>query len=183
MNPKAIGNSYERDISRKLSEWFTGNEEDLVVWRTSGSGSVGTIRKKKGLDGSKLEGDFQCIDKQEIYGKFFDIFFLDSKSLTGINLFLTNEKNQKSNKLFQEWKKVYGDSGEKKAIMLVKVRDDRSVPEFLMMQEDILFECDNCIHVLFKDSNLNAVIVTQEEFFKYNNWKIFSEKNKINEML
>lgn len=175
---KSIGSGYERDCARLLSEWFTGNKNDLVVWRTSGSGSVGTIRKKKGLEGSRLESDFQCIDKQEIYGKFFDTFFLDSKSLTGINLFLTNEKNQKSNKLLNEWKKVYSDSGNKLAMMLVKVRDDKSMPDFIMFQEDIILNCNHCIYLLFKDVNINAFIVTQDEFFKYNKWNTFLEKNK-----
>jgi hypothetical protein len=176
MNSKRIGSNYERDIARILSQWFTGNKDELVVWRSVSSGSIATIRKKKGLNQNNLEGDFQCLDLK--YQPFFDTFYLDSKSLSKINLFTTNPKNEKSNQLLSEWKKVLKDSGDKFAIMIVKIRGDRTIPDFVMLQEDIIVKCNNCIHYMFKDPKFNALIITQEEFFKYNKWNTFLEKNK-----
>jgi hypothetical protein len=97
--------------------------------------------------------------------------------LSKINLFTTNPRNEKSNQLLSNWKKVLVDSGSKFAIMIVKIRGDRTIPDFVMLQEDIIVKCNNCIHYMFKDSKLNALIVTQEEFFKYNKWKEFLGKN------
>jgi len=166
---KSIGSDYERVIAKKLSEWFTGSDEELVCWRTAGSGSVGTFQKKKGKSGKNFDGDFQCSDSR--YEKFFNKYFMDSKSLTAINLFMTNPSNQKSNKLLNEWKKVVDDSGDKVPIMFVKVRDDRKIPEFVVIPNHDTSVCyyESCISYSI-DFRYDCVIITQDEFFK-NNWE------------
>jgi hypothetical protein len=184
MNSKRVGGDYERECAKKLSEWLTGSNEKLVCWRASHSGSVSTNRLKKGLKGDNVAGDFQCLDLE--YSYFFDNFFIDSKSLTGINLFMINEKNQKSNKLFQEWKKVVSDADKnlKIPMMLVKVRDDRSIPEFIMLpcQYNIM-ELILDFNIAYMEYNfigtncLECVIIPQDIFFE--KIKINHIKNRI----
>jgi len=179
MNSKNIGNSYEREIAKKLSKWFTGNDNELVCWRHVSSGSIGTIRKKKGLSGNNVDGDFQCLDST--YESFFNKFYMDSKSLTDINLFMINPKNQKSNKLLNEWKKVVKDADDKIPIMFVKVRDDRSIPEFIMLPDDdvsIPLNIDSFIKYDFLDMNYNFILILQDDFFRSNNWEDFVKQIK-----
>lgn len=40
------GDGFERDVSRMLSLWWTGDERDDVFWRTSASGATATSRRK-----------------------------------------------------------------------------------------------------------------------------------------
>jgi hypothetical protein len=177
-NSKRIGSSYERECAKKLSKWLTGSDEELVCWRASHSGSIATTRIKKGLNGSNVSGDFQCLDLK--YKDFFDKFFIDSKSLTKINLMMINEKNIKSNKLFQEWKKVGDDSYKNKKIpmMLVKVRDDRSIPDFIILPRCFEFSPMgrmNKIKYRFIISDglgfLDCNLFLQDDFFKQVDWK------------
>jgi ribosomal protein L39E len=179
-NNKRIGSGYERECAKILSEWFTGNKEDLVCWRTSGSGSVATNRIKKGLKSSNLDGDLQCTDFT--YQPFFDKFFLDSKSLTKINFFMTNEKNIKSNKLLNEWIKVVDDAikNKKIPIMIVTVRDNRTVPDFIVLNTNFRFPPDHkglsLIVYSFSSKDLkykfkyDCVLIPQKVFFEKYSW-------------
>lgn len=56
------GSSYEREICRKLSLWFTNNERDDIFWRTAGSGARATTRSKKGKKTFGSDGDIQAQD-------------------------------------------------------------------------------------------------------------------------
>jgi len=177
MNSKSIGNSYERECAKKLSKWLTGSDEKLVCWRDTSSGTLSTVRKKKNLSTAGFSGDFQCLDLE--YIDFFNKFHVDSKSLTKINLMMINEKNQKSNKLYQEWLKVCSDANKlnKIPMMLVKVRDDRSIPNFIMMRlADDEFYILSSMSTMEFDFNLdtddkNCILFLQDEFFSKVNWK------------
>lgn len=85
MNSKNKGNSFERDIARKLSLWLTDNKNDNCIWRSQTSGGRSTIRGRKGLNDSvtkKNVGDLiQTLDKG-IYSNldlFFNNFFVEIK--------------------------------------------------------------------------------------------------------
>jgi len=181
MNSKNIGNDYEREIAKRLSKWFTGNENELVVWRHVSSGSIGTVRKKKGQSGKNVDGDFQCLDPK--YKSFFDVFYMDSKSLSTANFFMINPKNQKSNQLYNEWKKVVNDAEYKMPIMFVKLRKDRSVPDFIILHENIRVKGNDFIGFAFNETQYDCIIMTQENFFIYNNWKEFLSINSKNNFI
>lgn len=170
-NSKSLGNQYERDVAKKISKWLTGSEDEIVVWRNVHSGSIGTVKKKKGESGKNVDGDFQCLDSQ--YESFFNLFYIDSKSLTKINLFMINPANQKSNKLLNEWKKVVDDaeSSNKEPMMWVKIRDDRKIPEFIMMTNKFLINFDNFMECIFKDNKYSCIIFLQDEFLKTFDYK------------
>jgi len=40
---KSKGSAWERDISRYFTRWLTGQDKELYLWRSPGSGSVSTI--------------------------------------------------------------------------------------------------------------------------------------------
>lgn len=44
----AKGGSYEREVCKTLSLWWSDNKDDDLFWRTSGSGARATVRGRKG---------------------------------------------------------------------------------------------------------------------------------------
>jgi len=56
------GSSYEREISKRLSKWWTNGERDDVFWRSQQSGGRATQRAKKGKTTKNQEGDIQAMD-------------------------------------------------------------------------------------------------------------------------
>lgn len=56
------GEDFERQISKKLSLWWTDGERDDVFWRTSQSGGRATQRAKSALDTAYSYGDLTFID-------------------------------------------------------------------------------------------------------------------------
>jgi hypothetical protein len=53
----AKGSAFERDVSRRLSLWWTHGERDDVLWRSDTSGARATTRKKGGKDTANAHGD------------------------------------------------------------------------------------------------------------------------------
>lgn len=180
MNSKRIGNDYEREVSRTLSKWLTGSEEELVVWRNKHSGTVSTVREKKGLSGKHTSGDIECLDSA--YEDFFKNFHVDSKSLKSVHLCLINPKNQNSSQLAIEWAKVYEDALRvgKIPMMMVKARNDRKIPEFIVFPDRITFRCLNFMHVEYQHKGVHywVQIVLQKEFFEMNHYEHFLWNNQ-----
>lgn len=59
----AKGGSYERDVCRRLSRWWTGSDEDDdVFWRSSQSGGRATTRAKSGKTTRGHCGDITAVD-------------------------------------------------------------------------------------------------------------------------
>ena len=56
------GATFERDISRKLSLWWTHGERDDVFWRSSMSGGRATVRAKQGKTTAYQNGDITATD-------------------------------------------------------------------------------------------------------------------------
>ncbi len=44
----AKGSSFERRVCRRLSEWWDPSADDVLFWRTAGSGGRATVRRKTG---------------------------------------------------------------------------------------------------------------------------------------
>lgn len=71
---KAKGSAWEREVSRILTEWLTGQRKELYYYRSPGSGAVATIN----LGNKAISGDIIAL-KQE--AKFFtDIFNIEAKA-------------------------------------------------------------------------------------------------------
>jgi len=59
---KGKGSSFEREICKMLSKWWSGNESSSIFWRTSNSGGRATIRSRKKQATFGQYGDVQATD-------------------------------------------------------------------------------------------------------------------------
>lgn len=59
---KTKGGSFEREMCRVFSEWWTDGERDDVFWRSASSGGRSTQRKKKGKQTFGHAGDMTAAD-------------------------------------------------------------------------------------------------------------------------
>lgn len=76
----AKGGSYEREVAKFLSLWWTQDEKepsDAVFWRTSNSGGRATVRGKKKLKTKSQYGDLCATDP--IGQPFIDCFTIEIK--------------------------------------------------------------------------------------------------------
>lgn len=62
MGRSSKGSGFERDISRRLSLWWTGGDRDDIFWRIKGSGARATTRSKKGKKTYGQHGDIGAYD-------------------------------------------------------------------------------------------------------------------------
>lgn len=171
MNSKVIGNSYEREFCKVISEWLTREKDALVCWRKVDSGSIGTFRKKKNLE-DKGSGDITALDDPDSqkYLPFFQKYYVDTKSYGKIDWnFL---KNGKSNDLLNQWKKTVSESNTRIPIMPVKVRD-RKTPELIFVPTSSPEWYTGLNHVAFNSTDFPSfVIIFQEEFLNKKIWNI-----------
>jgi len=56
------GASFEREVCKQLSSWWTGGERDDVFWRTPQSGGRATRRAQKGQKTAGHYGDILAVD-------------------------------------------------------------------------------------------------------------------------
>jgi hypothetical protein len=71
------GGSFERQFCYRLSEWWTGDADSCVFWRTSQSGGRATVRSRKGKRTSGHHGDICATDP--CAEPFFKLFCLELK--------------------------------------------------------------------------------------------------------
>jgi hypothetical protein len=176
-NSKRIGNNYERLFSYKLSEWITGEKGSDICWRDVGSGNRYTKRKQQNKETSR-KADIVCTDLK--YQKFFDLFYIDTKTYKDINLVFTNQSNIKSNEIFKQWIKTINDCPKNMIpFMPCKIRNNKT-PEFIILPLGVFFNCDNVINYFVQYENIEYKfnLVLQDDFFKNNNWLNFLERNK-----
>lgn len=179
---KSIGNSYERSLSYKLSEWLTGKKDADVCWRESSSGGRATNRKSKQKE-TQNAGDIIPTDLN--YQWFFDKFYVEAKSYKDFNSLIINQNNIKSNGLFKQWCKTILQCPEDKIpLMFCKVRD-RKTPELLFCPvyldtktqfNEMLYKVsipdnfliDNKLNLTITAESVIFKIILQDEFFKNN---------------
>lgn len=58
------GQSFERDLCRKLSLWFSYGKDDDLFWRSSQSGGRATVRRRKGKSTRGHCGDIAATDSE-----------------------------------------------------------------------------------------------------------------------
>lgn len=168
-NSKQTGNAYERDLAKKLSKWITKENDKLICWRDTHSGSIHTILRNKG--GSiKGGGDISCIDPE--YQWWFDKVHIDSKSLTNLEFYIYNG-NEKSNKLLGEWKKVVSDCQKtENRIPIMFVKNRSKGHEFVVFPNKSL-NIISLHRINIVVDNYDFVIVPINEFFENEYTAIF----------
>lgn len=61
-NPSRKGSAFEREICKRLSEWWTDGRRGDIFWRTTTSGARATTRAAKGQSTYGQYGDIQATD-------------------------------------------------------------------------------------------------------------------------
>src|SRR5574343_614270 len=61
-HPKAQGSSYEREIARQISLWYSKYKRDDIFYRSHSSGGRATNRKKAGKELKGQYGDICATD-------------------------------------------------------------------------------------------------------------------------
>lgn len=120
------GADYEREISKKLSLWWTQNlpePRDDIFWRTAGSGAWATVRSRKGQSTANSQGDIKALDP--IGQKFMDYFSVEIKRGYSNDISLLNILDGKSgtHALLEFWKQAERDrvnSGRYEALLIFK---------------------------------------------------------------
>lgn len=105
------GSAFEREISKKLSLWWTEGERDDVFWRTSQSGGRATTRFKSGKSTAGSGGDLTFID--EIGKPLIDYFLIElkrgyTKDIDVLSV-IDNGSNKKPPTLLQFWEQAERD--------------------------------------------------------------------------
>jgi hypothetical protein len=77
MTKSSKGNSFERQLCKDLSLWWTNGENDSVFWRTSGSGGRATSRHSRSKRTKNQYGDVCVVDA--IGQPFIDLFVVEAK--------------------------------------------------------------------------------------------------------
>ena len=115
MNSKKKGNSFEREISKKLSLWFSNKERDDLFWRSQNSGGRFTSRKKIGKNTKNQSGDITSTDSRgEIFINMFSIECKSYKQVDKWDLFLFKG-------LIKEWwEKLKYESEDKNCLLIIK---------------------------------------------------------------
>lgn len=140
---KQKGNSFERDISKSLSLWWSNSERDDIFWRTQSSGGRATQRKKRGVTTNGQDGDISSTDPTS--SLFTDKFVMECKRYKSIKIW-----NIISNKPcpFRDWwfkLKEQATSVSKRPLLIM--REDRQ--SILCAMDADLFSIIKCSMIMY----------------------------------
>lgn len=76
-NSKRIGSGFERDISKRLSLWYSYDERDDIIWRSQSSGGRATVRNNQGKETHRQYGDLA--PTHPMAEPLFDVFCFELK--------------------------------------------------------------------------------------------------------
>jgi len=110
------GSAFEREISRYLTKWVTGNDKPYLYWRMPGSGMIATVSEEN----KELSGDIISL---RIEGAFLtDKFSIECKTGYISADFWKTLKNNKNDELKLFWKQALfaGNKTNKSAIIIFR---------------------------------------------------------------
>jgi len=174
------GGSFEREICKSLSYWWSNEERDDIFWRTAGSGARATVRSKKGKDTANSSGDISALDP--IGEPFIQFFFSEIKRgyPKGFDLIgmldrhkSYNTPQQKKNTIYGWWEKLLKESKETKRRPLLIFKRDKGadcicIDGFLFFEFQAhfgFFPTEKVIH--YKFGIYDFVMITLSAFY---NW-------------
>lgn len=104
MNSKRKGNSFEIEVSKRLSLWLTDNDRDDIFWRSINSGALQTIRES-GMENHA--GDIASV--HSLGDKFISKCVLECKSYKDVCLWsMISTPNSDGDNIIGWWNKHLG---------------------------------------------------------------------------
>jgi len=161
INGKEKGGNYERVISKKLSLWLSNREFDDMFWRTQGSGSRHTIRRRKNLTLEGQAGDIASTCRG-ISEDFIKVFCVEIKFYKDINIWSTITKSKTG--LLDFWKQADRQGREVGKIPLLIVKQNHK-PTLLISNE--IFNI-----LIIKNFELESELVVNLHHQKIFIWKL-----------
>ena len=172
----AKGGGYEREISKKLSLWWTYGKRDDIFWRTAGSGGRATTRMKTRKKTADSAGDLMALSK---IGKPFTKRFLveikrgysKKKGAVAVLNLLDSKKLGKTNAVLLTWvkKALLEMKQHKRRDIIIIFRRDRK--EACVVLEEHLYkrlDMDANNRLLLYINEYKLVIILLEHFLEVN---------------
>lgn len=169
MNSKNKGSTFERLICKKLSLWITNNQRDDILWRSIGSGSFHSSKKRI----TKTQaGDIAPIDP--LGEEFINKYTIECKSYKQIDLYnLFNNKsiiNKWLDKLNEEIKEI-----NTRPLIIMKQNNK----DILILMNEYTFlnsyKFDDSIYIKINQKNKNYYIMKFDYFIDNNVYGEFIE--------
>jgi hypothetical protein len=179
VNPKAKGSSFEREIAKSLSLWWSEGKRDDIFYRTQSSGGRYTSRKKSGKNTDMQAGDIAAtvadgepllrewsIEIKTGYGK------RKGEELVRWDLLDCVDSRQKTPVIQQMWNQCKRDADLSKREPILIFRRNNRIPCIMFRSaygigqlEDYFGEI-NVQHLILK-SSMNCIIMPLQEFFDW----------------
>jgi hypothetical protein len=130
-NGKAKGGSFERDIARCLTKWFSGQDKELYFWRSQSSGGLATIANQ-----AHIGGDIVAI-KEEGY-KLTNKYSIEIKTGYENTCMFQHLKNIKNFNIEVFWKQCILDANKADKLPMLIYRKKGIVPVIGFTTNDAL---------------------------------------------
>lgn len=141
------GSAFEREICKRLSEWWTNGERSDIFWRTACSGGRATVRGRQGLSTAGGHGDITALDP--IGEPFLKAFAVEIKR--GYNKYtihdLIDRPSLAAQQMFEAWHQQAVESMNGSGAMgwlIIAKRDKRDalvfIPSTILVQIGRLLE-------------------------------------------
>jgi hypothetical protein len=160
---KRKGSEYERVIAKFLSKWITGNDKDLLFWRSPSSGSLCTISNIK-----EASGDLIAIKPEGEW--FLNIFNVEIKTGYPKADFFQFFKDVKNDIIKDFWIQCQKDAkkADKTGILIFKKNGLKAIVGICPMTKYVLekkVKLPRCLEVNYDDI-IPVCFYDMEEFFK-----------------
>lgn len=131
MNSKDKGNRWERDISRKLSMWWSSGKNPNIFVRSASSGAWRTAHKSEGVRGQV--GDIAAVDQEG--QSFTDKVCIEVKFYKEEESILFESILQKRMQILKWWQKCEDEALDTRKMPWLIVKFNRKPPFIILPKE------------------------------------------------
>ena len=153
VNGKSKGSSFEREISKKLTFWASGQKERLWYWRTPSSGAMGKNYYDIGGDIVSLVAEAEPLTK---------LFSIELKHHKDIDLL---DYWNKTSKITSFWKQCCEDAKRSDKWPMLIMKKTRG-PTLIGLGNNIKFTLPFYINIAYTDTD-QLTLYLLDDFFTY----------------
>ncbi len=125
-NPSAKGSSFERELCRQFSLWWSAGSADDIFWRTAGSGARATTRHKSSAITKYQYGDMTFVRPE---GQLLlDVWCFEFKRYHAVNVLSCLDPAAPDKALLAFWGKACTEAKNSCRAPFLVTRVDRGVP-------------------------------------------------------